>query len=99
MTTPSADGSSEPMSIFHAFYVMSYTATTIGFGEIPNPFTDAQRLWVTFSIYLSVLGWAYALGSVIGGVEAVATLTRPVPAVVPSVNANLKPVRDFCESI
>jgi hypothetical protein len=53
------------MSIFHAFYVMSYTATTIGFGEIPNPFTDAQRLWVTFAIYLSVLGWAYALGSVI----------------------------------
>jgi hypothetical protein len=39
------------------------------------------------------------LGSVIGGVAAVAQLTRPVPAVVPSVNANLKPVRDFCESI
>ena len=53
------------MSIFHAFYVMSYTATTIGFGEIPYPFTDAQRLWVTFSIYLSVIGWAYTLGSVI----------------------------------
>ena len=26
---------------------MSYTATTIGFGEIPYPFTAAQRLWVT----------------------------------------------------
>ena len=51
--------------IFHAFYVMSYTATTIGFGEIPYPFTDAQRLWVTFSIYLSVIGWAYTLGSAI----------------------------------
>jgi Trk K+ transport system NAD-binding subunit len=60
-----ADGNRAPLSIFHAFYIMSYTATTIGFGEIPNPFTDAQRLWVTFSIYLSVLGWAYALGSVI----------------------------------
>jgi Trk K+ transport system NAD-binding subunit len=60
-----ADGNREPMSIFHAFYVMTYTATTIGFGEIPYPFTDAQRLWVTFAIYLSVLGWAYALGSVI----------------------------------
>ena len=54
-----------PMSIFHAFYVMSYTATTIGFGEVPHPFSDAQRLWVTFSIYLSVIGWAYTLGSVI----------------------------------
>jgi Trk K+ transport system NAD-binding subunit len=59
------DGHREPMSIFHAFYVMSYTATTIGFGEIPYPFTDAQRLWVTFAIYLSVIGWAYTLGSVV----------------------------------
>ncbi|MFO1323731.1 MAG: NAD-binding protein [Burkholderiales bacterium] len=59
------DGNRAPMSIFHAFYVMSYTATTIGFGEIPHPFTDAQRLWVTFAIYLSVIGWAYTLGSVV----------------------------------
>jgi Trk K+ transport system NAD-binding subunit len=60
-----ADGNPGRMSIFHAFYVMSYTATTIGFGEIPQPFTDAQRLWVIFAIYLSVTGWAYALGSVV----------------------------------
>ncbi|MBL8385763.1 MAG: NAD-binding protein [Burkholderiales bacterium] len=59
-----AAGKPETMGFFHAFYVMSYTATTIGFGELPNPFTDAQRLWVTFSIYLSVVAWAYALGSV-----------------------------------
>ena len=59
------DGHREPMSIFHAFYVMSYTATTIGFGELPYPFTDAQRLWVTFAIYLSVIGWAYTLGAVV----------------------------------
>ncbi|MEO8006468.1 MAG: NAD-binding protein, partial [Betaproteobacteria bacterium] len=59
------DGQREPMSIFHAFYVMSFTATTIGFGEIPYPFTDAQRLWVTFAIYLSVIGWAYTLASVV----------------------------------
>jgi hypothetical protein len=39
------------------------------------------------------------LGPLIGGVAAVADLTKPVPVVVPSVNANLKPVRDFCESI
>ena len=60
-----ADGNPGRMSIFHAFYVMSFTATTIGFGEIPQPFTDAQRLWVTFAIYLSVIGWGYALGSVV----------------------------------
>ena len=44
---------------------MSYTATTIGFGELPWPFTADQRLWVTFSIYLSVIGWAYAIGSLL----------------------------------
>ncbi|MFL6026239.1 MAG: potassium channel family protein, partial [Friedmanniella sp.] len=47
-------------------YVMSYTATTIGFGEIPYPFTYNQRMWVTISIYLTVVGWAYAIGSLLG---------------------------------
>lgn len=63
---PGVDPQGRPwtMSIFHAFYVISYTATTIGFGEIPYPFSDAQRLWVIFSIYLSVVGWAYTIGSV-----------------------------------
>ncbi|MCZ2829107.1 NAD-binding protein [Modestobacter sp. VKM Ac-2986] len=60
-----ADGNPARMSFFDAFYVISYTATTIGFGEIPNPFTYGQRLWVTFSIYLSVIGWAYAIGSLL----------------------------------
>ena len=39
------------------------------------------------------------LGALIGGVEVVAAKTSTVPEVLPSVNANLKPVRDFCESI
>ncbi len=60
-----ADGNPWRMSLFDAFYVMSYTATTIGFGEVPYPFSYAQRLWMTVSIYLSVVGWAYALGSII----------------------------------
>lgn len=50
-----------PMSFFHAFYFISYTATTIGFGEIPSAFSDAQRLWVTVSIYLTVIGWSYSI--------------------------------------
>jgi len=53
------------ISIFESFYFMSYTATTIGFGELPWPFTPAQRLWVTFSIFFSVVGWAYAIGSLL----------------------------------
>jgi hypothetical protein len=40
-----ADGNPAHMSLFHAFYFFTYTATTTGFGEIPNEFTDAQRLW------------------------------------------------------
>jgi hypothetical protein len=38
------------------------------------------------------------LGDVIGGVAVVAQRTSTVPEVLPSVNAELKPVRDFCES-
>lgn len=50
-----------PMSFFHAFYFISYTATTIGFGEIPSAFSDAQRLWVIVCIYLTVIGWSYSI--------------------------------------
>lgn len=39
------------------------------------------------------------LGTVIVGVAVVAHQTRTVPQALPSVNASLKPVRDFCESI
>jgi voltage-gated potassium channel len=64
---PGQDASGAParMSLFDAFYVMSYTASTIGFGELPEPFTPAQRLWVVAAIYLTVIGWAYAIGSVL----------------------------------
>ena len=34
-----------------------------------------------------------------GGVQAVASLTSTVPERLTSVNANLKPVRDFAETI
>jgi voltage-gated potassium channel len=53
------------MGFFDAFYFMSYTASTIGYGEIPYPFTYNQRMWVTVSIYLTVVGWAYAIGSLL----------------------------------
>ena len=39
------------------------------------------------------------LRAVTGGVRVIADKTRTVPEVLPSVNATLKPVRDFCESI
>lgn len=57
-----ADGTpAPPLSFFHSFYFISYTATTIGFGEIPQAFSDAQRLWVTACIYMTVLAWSYSI--------------------------------------
>lgn len=53
------------MSFFHAFYFVSYMSTTIGFGELPNAFTDAQRIWVSFSVFATVAVWLYAIGTLI----------------------------------
>jgi hypothetical protein len=39
------------------------------------------------------------LAAVTGGVRLVDQLTATVPARLTSVNANLKPVRDFCETV
>lgn len=63
---PGTDAEGKPwrMSLFHAFYVVSYTATTIGFGEVPHPFSDAQRAWMIFTIYLTVIAWTYTLGAI-----------------------------------
>lgn len=58
-------GNTVHLTPFDSFYVMSYTATTIGFGELPWTFTAAQRLWVTACIYLTVIGWAYAIGALL----------------------------------
>lgn len=60
------EGRSTYLTIFQAFYFVSYTATTIGFGEIPYAFSDVQRLWVSVIIYASVVGWTFLIGSLIG---------------------------------
>lgn len=64
---PGLDDQGNPwnMSIFHAFYFVSFTATTIGFGEIPFPLSEAQRLWAVFSIYILVIAWLYAIGKIL----------------------------------
>ncbi len=53
------------MSFFDAFYFVSYMATTIGFGEAPYTFTYPQRMWVSGIIYMTVIGWFYAIGSIV----------------------------------
>lgn len=59
------EGHSIHLSFFDAMYIVAYTATTIGFGEIPYAFTYAQRLVVFLTIYIAVPAWIYALGSII----------------------------------
>jgi len=61
----SANGEPYHMTIFDAFYFITYTATTIGFGETPFEFTYPQRIWVSMSIYVTVIGWFYGIGSLI----------------------------------
>lgn len=57
------------MDFFHALYFVSFTATTIGFGEIPYPLTDAQRLWALITIFFSVIGWFYALSKIVSLIQ------------------------------
>ncbi len=52
------------MGFFDAFYFVSFMATTIGFGEIPFPFSAAQRLWASIAMYLGVVAWLYAIGTI-----------------------------------
>ncbi|MGC3873229.1 potassium channel family protein [Halomonas sp. GXIMD04776] len=63
------DGETTHMNLFHAFYFFTYTATTTGFGELPNGFSDEQRLWTVFCLYTGVIAWFYAIGSLIGLVQ------------------------------
>jgi len=62
---PGVDDQGNPwhMSFFHAFYFVSFMGSTIGFGEIPYPFTDPQRIWTTVAMYMAVIAWLYAIGS------------------------------------
>lgn len=65
---PGVDIDGEPwhMSFFHAFYFVSFMGSTIGLGEVPYPFSDAQRLWTMFAIYATVIAWLYAIGTLLG---------------------------------
>jgi Trk K+ transport system NAD-binding subunit len=64
---PGVDDQGNPwrMDFFHAIYFVSFLGSTIGFGEIPYPFTGAQRMWTTFTIYAAVVSWLYAIGTIL----------------------------------
>ena len=64
---PGVDDEGNPwqLSLFEAFYVVSYTGSTIGFGEVPYEFSAAQRMWTMVSIYLTVIAWLFSIGTII----------------------------------
>jgi len=68
---PGMDNTGKPwqMGFFHAFYFVSFLGTTIGLGEIPYPFTDAQRLWATASIFGTVIAWLYGIGAALSALQ------------------------------
>ena len=56
--------------VFHinfldAVYFVAIMATTIGFGEIPATFSDAQRLFVYTVLFPNVIAWLYCIGTII----------------------------------
>lgn len=63
------DGEPWRMGFLHAFYFVSFLGTTIGLGEIPYPFSDAQRLWATASIYATVVSWLYGIGALLSTLQ------------------------------
>ena len=64
MFMPGVDGQGNPhrLNVFDAFYQMTITLTTVGFTEAPYPFSYPQRMWMSMSIFLLVISWAYAIG-------------------------------------
>lgn len=68
---PGQDNQGQPwrMDFLHAFYFVSYMATTIGFGELPYPFTAGQRMWTIFTIYATVTAWLYSIGAMLGVIQ------------------------------
>lgn len=68
---PGADAEGRPVRLdfLHAFYIVSYTGTTIGYGEIPHAFTVPQRMWTIFALYLTVTSWVYSIGAIIATLQ------------------------------
>lgn len=62
-------GNTTHMTVFDAFYFITYTATTIGFGEI-EPFTTPQRMWIEACIFMTVISWAYLIGTLLSLIQS-----------------------------
>ena len=64
---PGRDEAGQPyaLTILDAAYFVAFMSTTIGFGEIPHPFTEAQRLYAYIIIFPNVIAWLYSIGTIL----------------------------------
>jgi voltage-gated potassium channel len=64
---PAEDAAGNPVQVSYldAIYFVAILATTIGFGEVPDAFTDAQRLYVFAILFPNVIAWLYSIGTII----------------------------------
>jgi len=53
------------VTFLDALYFVAILATTIGFGEVPYAFTDAQRLYTYLILFPNVVAWLYSIGTII----------------------------------
>ncbi|MBT8056752.1 MAG: NAD-binding protein [Gammaproteobacteria bacterium] len=68
LAIPGQDQNGNPIQVnfLEALYFVAVMATTIGFGEIPHSFTDAQRLYTYMILFPNVVAWLYSVGTLIG---------------------------------
>lgn len=59
------NGNPYQMSIFDALFVVVYTSTTVGFGEIPYPWNLNQKTWLMFVVISSVMSWLISVGRIV----------------------------------
>ena len=64
------DGNPYRHTAFDAFYQMTITLTTVGFTEAPYPFSYPQRMWMSMSIFLLVISWAYSIAVFIALIQS-----------------------------
>ncbi len=64
---PGVDPEGNPyrLSFLDAAYFVALMSTTIGFGEIPYAFTDAQRLYAYLIVFPNVVAWLYSIGTIL----------------------------------
>ncbi len=60
-----SEGNPYNLSYFDALFVVIYTSTTVGFGEIPYQWNLPQKTWMAFVVISSVTAWLISIGRIV----------------------------------